>query len=1598
MTKEQYLERIKNYNSTLSRTTSLEKEIMNYANKMTNLHGITLGSSKSLGLIDLEQFIKEQKGFNGLLKSKSEKLCTYLRNIMKYTYTSGYIRISARSKNIKDYERKIYEAICNFYFFYGIGLNLKDLIYGEYRDLGLDFSSIIATEILEDNKEVIKYCTEVIISENNVGVLTRDVIVAIEKSNNKELMDLLENLLLAAKHQEGLRQAIIETVDEHDINNYLRILKVVQRENLIRFVSIQRGIMTYIGLGYSEVGEKEIRFLFENLVLFLDNKDELERGLLSENPLLVYLGLFCKGMVDTTEAIKEATTLLDSSKHKVDGILMYLKLSQAFDITQDLELLERYSNDRNVIIAILSCSRVSSFNKRSLSEENADYLMSYLDNYISNMKAIEKAKSKGFEWFNITISKNDIVNLMLGIMLVYEKKEYIDMLVPFISKMNYTQRKKFVDMHFDNASRDVRINFFIDEILSSDSNILKLISEKITKENLSEKELESLEKKLTTKKIKSKELILEIFAKQDRAIIKKTQERLSSSTDYQLQEAGKELGKGLNGLIEENANFNYKNGFGLFTPNETQNLPYTNTLSLRKTSLFGGKEVDLSNIFVWEKNKLLDYIKLWKQRLKVHENDEYYNGREYKQVKEGIGLPYFNSETQMERIALAEIWEDYFKKDNLNEDKLYELLLSALVVTNRSKDKVKIRNNSQIYSRSFLDSIDNTFDHDARYHWKIHHHLHIIIAYCTDKVSKDTKTKKAYQLLQFLVEYMDNNPLKQTYGGTAAPIDCSGYRFLLDSFELFECSDDEFKTNFYLLYKCHLEFYRKHNIRMLSSQRSINSYTVARAAKLGLISESGLIEYLLYDDGSKKNDIYSSYRRTHYELSNAHRTAYYEERFSWRSAIVPIFDLTKYTINRSVLNQDQKEVIQYLREVLTKISERLISIEKNRLIEKTAATPYMSNIGVFPGVKYLETALVMLEKEKIVRLRSSNSKVDVFVGMIINSYPTTEDDYKVLEAMNIPQKRLVEVGMLAPQWIPQIEKVLKWDGFMDACYYFIAHMKSYDAERKKAEIMRYTSLDPDDLLNGAFDIDWCKRVSKKLGDKNFKMLYDSAKFLCDNAFHSRARKYADACLAKLDLNELKKEAHEKRNRDSLNAYCVYPIKDDKDLLERYLTIQQFKKESKQFGSQRQTSEKRCVETALENLARNSRFETATRLTWFMESEIVHQNSMFLVPQNADDIQAWIEFDEQGKNTIKLMKNEKVLKSIPSALKSNATILEIQGLHKLWNEQYRRARMLLQDAMENRVIFQGDEFEVMLSNPIVSPMLTKLVLIQETKFGFHGQIDMKKPVQIAHPFDMYKADVWHHYQQEIFKQGIVQPFKQVFRELYLKLDNELDKNMTDRYSGYQVQTKKVSGALKSRKWVIDYESGLEKVYYKENIVVNLYVQADWFSPNDIESPSIDGVGFHDRKTYKPIPIKEIDDVIFSEVMRDVDLAVSVAYVGGVDPITSFSTIELRKTIAEFTTNLMSLENVTFQEHFANVEGVLNNYSIHLGSGMIHQSGGGAVHTIAIHNAKRGKVYLPFLDEDPRTAEIISKIVMFAEDSKLKDPSILSQIVSKKQTDK
>jgi hypothetical protein len=53
-------------------------------------------------------------------------------------------------------------------------------------------------------------------------------------------------------------------------------------------------------------------------------------------------------------------------------------------------------------------------------------------------------------------------------------------------------------------------------------------------------------------------------------------------------------------------------------------------------------------------------------------------------------------------------------------------------------------------------------------------------------------------------------------------------------------------------------------------------------------------------------------------------------------------------------------------------------------------------------------------------------------------------------------------------------------------------------------------------------------------------------------------------------------------------------------------------------------------------------------------------------------------------------------------------------------------------------------------------------------------------------------------------------------------------------------------------------------------------------------------------------------------------------------------------------------------------------------------GGALCIVAVHAQQRGRIFLPFADDDPRTAEVISKVMLLARDWEIQDPIILEQI--------
>lgn len=794
----------------------------------------------------------------------------------------------------------------------------------------------------------------------------------------------------------------------------------------------------------------------------------------------------------------------------------------------------------------------------------------------------------------------------------------------------------------------------------------------------------------------------------------------------------------------------------------------------------------------------------------------------------------------------------------------------------------------------------------------------------------------------------------------------------------------------------------------------VEAYLIA--AYRGLISEEAMYEFLfrkenLADTFKTLSLVVTAYREKNRQVAGrGHRSIW--ERNSKHYIIRNLLGRYGDEDNageEKVWSAKEQEMLSFVDGVYDTVMNVVLSKELKRGDSETAFSAQIKEISRIYGIENLLAVLVAMGEDSLERSTyfSSDSKKGCMSHLLSVCIPAAEDNVqklkKLIKDTDIKEKRLIEAALYAPEWIDIVGEYLGWEGFKSACYYFMAHMNERFDDSRKAMIAKYSPLSEEELNQGAFDIKWFENAYETLGAKRFDVIYKAAKYISDGSKHSRARKYADAVLGKLDKAETAEKISDKRNKDLLMAYSLIPLEGEDDISERYLFLQQFLKESKQFGSQRIASEKAAVEIAMSNLAMNAGYSDVTRLTLRMESKLIDDSRELFEDKEIEEIVVRLHVDEKGKTEILCSKGGKALKSVPAKYKKHEHILLLNATKKKLTEQFRRTKVMFEQAMEDETVFTVSEIGILQKNPVALPIVKNLVFKCEDALGllvdnrltdYAGKervLGEDAQVTVAHPYHLYQDGHWTDYQRLLFDRQMEQSFKQVFRELYVKTEEELEMKYSSRYSGNQIQPRKTVACLKQRRWVADVEDGLQKVYYKENIVARIYAMADWFSPSDIEAPTLEWVEFADRKTGEQMEISKIPNVIFSEVMRDVDLAVSVAHAGGVDPETSHSTIEMRGALLGFILPMFKLKNVHINKNHAIVDGYYGTYHIHLGSGVIHKEGGAMVNVLPVHSQHRGKIFLPFADDDPKTAEIITKVLMFAEDKKIKDPSITAQII-------
>ncbi len=305
-------------------------------------------------------------------------------------------------------------------------------------------------------------------------------------------------------------------------------------------------------------------------------------------------------------------------------------------------------------------------------------------------------------------------------------------------------------------------------------------------------------------------------------------------------------------------------------------------------------------------------------------------------------------------------------------------------------------------------------------------------------------------------------------------------------------------------------------------------------------------------------------------------------------------------------------------------------------------------------------------------------------------------------------------------------------------------------------------------------------------------------------------------------------------------------------------------------------------------------------------------------------------------------------------------------------------------------------------------------------GLDGQVVRGGQVRLWHSIRAEVAEViaWR---ERILADGVRQPFKQAFREVYLRTPAE---EQTDRYSnrfaGHILRYRQANALIRVRGWQASYlgpwHGGHESEATKE--FGGALWRASFFhalAPEQdhgaqVQYCSTDQVRFarRDGAVWEPTPLAEVPPPVFSEAMRDVDLFVGVTSIAadptwadrGEDRFHAYwqgaafgeltPSAEVRRdALARLLPRTKIADRVSLADRYLHVRGNLRSYRIHLGSGNIMMDPDDAYLCIVAARDRTGGLHLPF-EDDVMLSAILSKAFLLAADDKITDESIVRQL--------
>lgn len=1440
--------------------------------------------------------------------------------------------------------------------------------------------------------------------EHETGIMGQHVIRALLLANDPVGWEFIEKMLLSAQRAEGLRQSILECIDVAHPTAFRRMLRLILDHDLIRFPAVVRAANIWFGFAYDSSEVRVTRQVLQTALTLIDDVATRRDILASGTGEQVYLALWTAGTEDAPAALALAEAFLkDSDVGRRFAAVYFL---DAVDLPDASPALVRALDDPDGRIAMIAATRLN-WSKPYLFPEAQAF-----EAFEAARRLLKRLPKEGYvyapivwDWLSVRVQHDAIENLLFQTLGSRSPKELIP-LSPLLVYRDGLAHHLIRDTSGDPEIRAALLGMVGDR----DARVREIVVNHIRKQGIRPDEAPFLESLLTRTASGLRRQVIALLQQQPPTDALASADRLLLSRKTQQRAAGLELLAGLrasdglaaavlsradayrmtntsrtqleNQLLEtifgrEEDAWNRSNGFGLvdFARRTKSAQPSAREVQEHTPA---SREVLKSLDALIDEHRQVEITIPWGKKTQTFLLGNM--GKEFPKLIPGSPV----SEHLM-RLPLADLWLNWLsaRPQSMRDDDGLELV-RAWLETPMLAD-VSYRRLRQFHveeSEKELPSLTYAVICESILYWLIGTQFQSgVFGFLLDLL--ETKLAGLNEddiraAVRARMRYEKTHPDVRAATATLKAINMLLVRYKADW-------KDEYARRLFHIYRwAEIAYW---GVPWVAPPLEI----VAVAHRLGAATDDDLYDNLLY---------IQEYRSDGWLFSNNSSSL----RFLTRRRKPDI--VSEYPV---------------LQDMADRMMTRLLQIELGRGELPTDATPHIITISSVPGIAWFVRIMQALSSTHITRLKHDKtfSRGETLSYLLAVSDPTDEDTpaafAKAVKAAGIKERALIEAAVFAPQWSPFIEAALGWKGMVDAVWWLHAHAKdrrsSYSMPHLRGhwdpEIARRTELSGKDLLEGAVDVAWFLNAYKRVGEARWDKLYKAAKYVSDGTGHTRARLFADAMLGRLTQDELSARILDKRQQDAARALGLLPLDaahKDAQVQGRYGIIQEFIRTGKKGGPQRRIAEKRAAEIALDNLARTAGYDDPSHLAWAMEARTALDFADGRIVARTGDYELSVTVDYTGRPELAVTRKAKPVRAVPPKLKKEPAVAALLERMTALTQQHSRMRASLEQAMVRATQFPLPLLRDLLTHPVLSPMIRNLVFTGDAGIGYlvgnatHVQrhdgsrlpLPKRARLRIAHPHDLFQSGEWHLWQHECFVAERIQPFKQIFREYYPVTEAERGQHMTRRYAGQQVNPRQAVALFNARDWTVSYDYGVFKMLHHENIIAQVDFPTYFFTPAEIDGATIESLRFTPAAGWGHVMIDKISPISFSEIMRDLDLVVSVAHRSGFDPEFSASTIDMRGALIRETSSLLQLANVRVEKSFALIEGKLGDYSVHLGSGVAHRQPGGALAIIPVHAQHRGRIFLPFVDDDPKTAEVLSKVILLAQDDQIKDPSILSQI--------